>query len=89
MVSEDMEREMVNKNDVEAIAKEVFSALGLDWVPFHVVFDGTINRWWIQTRMPSHKKVLIDLYAHSGSRDAVKESLKDYARRKIQELESK
>lgn len=89
MVSEDMEREMVDKNDVEAIAKEVFSELGLDWVVFHVGFDGPNNRWWIKARMPSHQEVLIDLYAHHGSRDAVKESLRDYARRKIQQLESK
>ncbi len=88
MVSEDRDREMVDKNEVEAIAKEVFSELGLDWVVFYVRFDGP-NRWWIQARMPSHKKVLIDLYAHHGSRDAVKESLRDYALRKIQELESK
>ncbi len=90
MVSEDREREMVDKNEVEAIAKEVFLEFGLNWEVFHLCLVSNPRRWWIKARMPDDlEKVFVDLYPDKGPRDVVKKSLEGEVKRKLQELESK
>ncbi len=89
MVSEDMEREMVDKNDVEAIAKVVFRELGLNWKVFHLEFDKPNHRWWVRARRSDHPDVFARFYLKKGSRDAVKKSLAEMVKRKLQELDSK
>ena len=88
MVSESMEREMVDKNDVEAIAKEVFREFGLNWEVFHVDDKPKEpDKWWIQARMPDDlDEVLVNLYPNKGTREVVKKSLAEAVKRKLQEL---
>jgi len=80
---------MLEKSDIETIAKEVFRELRLNWEVFHVEPDNPNHRWWVRARMPDHPDVFADLYANMGLRDVVKKSLEEDVKRKLQELDSK
>ncbi len=80
---------MLEKSDIETIAKEVFRELRLNWEVFHVEFDDPNHRWWVRARMPDHPDVFADFYPDKGSRDVVKKSLAEMVKRKLQELDSK
>ena len=81
---------MLGKDDIEAIANEVFREFGLNWKVFHVnVKRDDPHKWWIRARMPDHLAVFVDLYPKKGSRDVVKKSLAEMVKRKLQELDSK
>jgi len=78
---------MLEKSDIEAIAKEVFRELRLNWEVFYV--DPPQLRWWIRARMPDHPDVFADFCPNNGSRDVVKKLLAEMVKRKLQELDSK
>ncbi len=80
---------MLEKSDIETIAKLVFRELGLNWKVFHLEFDKPNHRWWVRARRSDHPDVFADLYANIGLRDVVKKSLVEGIKRKLQELESK
>ncbi len=79
---------MLEKSDIEAIAREVFSEFGLNWRVFYVP-DVPDHRWWVRARLPDLQDVFADLYASLGSREIVKKSLEEAVKRKLQELDSK
>jgi hypothetical protein len=78
---------MLEKSDIETIAKEVFREFGLNWEVFHV--DPPQHRWWIRARMPDHRYVFADFCPINGSRDVVKKLLAEMVKSKLEELDSK